>query len=93
MDKELKLGQCGNPSALVNQIMATETYRPHISNSVIRKNQKFLKSFHGVDPHMDIGRYGPEHLFDEEDQIVIDLAGEMKVEKLSDDVKKMLRKI
>ena len=59
---------------------------PHVSDNVIRRNQTFLKSFHGVDPHLDIGRHGPENLFDEDEQIVIDLAGEMKVENVSKEV-------
>ena len=96
-DKDLKLGQCGNPNKLVNEIMTTGTYKPHVSDSVIRKHQTFLKSFHGVDPHMDIGRFGPDNLFDENDQVVLDLAGEMKVEKVSEEAKanveKMLKKV
>ena len=91
-DKFLKLGQCGNPSILVNEIMTRQTYTPHVSDNVIRKNQSFLKTFHGVDPYMDIGRYGPENLFDEEDQIVIDLAGEMKVERVTEEMKKSVEK-
>ena len=86
-DSNLKLGQCGNPSVLVNQIMSTGIYRPYVSDSVIRRNQSFLKSFHGVDPHMDIGRFGPDNLFDEDEQVVIDLAGDMKVENISENVK------
>ena len=91
-ESDLKLGQCGNPSLLVNQIMSTGIYSPHVSDSVIRKNQTFLKTYHGVDAHMDFGRYGPDDLFDEDDQIVIDLAGEMKVEKISDEVKMKVEK-
>ena len=91
-DKFLKLGQCGNPSILVNEIMTRQTYTPHVSDNVIRKNQSFLKTFHGVDPYMDIGRYGPENLFDEEDQIVIDLAGEMEVERVTEEMKKSVEK-
>ena len=86
-DKELKLGQCGNPKVLVESIMTKHVYQPHVSDSEIRKNQSFLKAFHGVDPHLDIGRYGPENMFDEDDQIVIDLAGEMKVENITNQVK------
>ena len=52
----------------------------------------FLKAFHGVDPHLDIGRFGPENLFDEEDKIVIDLAGQMELEKVSEEVKKSVEK-
>ena len=63
--------------------MTSKKYTPHVSDSVIRKNQSFLKAFHGVDPHLDIGRFGPENLFDEEDKIVIDLAGQMELEKVS----------
>ena len=59
---------------------------------MIRRNQTFLKSFHGVDPHLDIGRHGPENLFDEDDQVVIDLAGEMKVENISNEVKESVEK-
>ena len=92
VDKDLKLGQCGNPSVLVNQIMTSKKYTPHVSDSVIRKNQSFLKAFHGVDPHLDIGRFGPENLFDEEDKIVIDLAGQMELEKVSEEVKKSVEK-
>ena len=91
-ESDLKLGQCGNPSLLVNQIMSTGIYSPHVSDSVIRKNQTFLKTYHGVDAHMDFGRYGPDDLFDEDDQIVIDLAGEKKVEKISDEVKMKVEK-
>ena len=67
--------------------MSKHVYQPHVSDSVIRRNQTFLKAFHGVDPHLDIGRYGPENLFDEDEQIVIDLAGEMKVENVTNQVK------
>ena len=77
--EELKLGQWGNPSILLERITTKHVYQPHVSDNVIRRNQTFLKSFHGVDPHLDIGRYGPENLFDEDDQIVVDLAGEMKM--------------
>ena len=53
-DKELKLSQCGNPNLLVERIMTKHVYQPHVSDSVIRRNQTFLKAFHGVDPHLDL---------------------------------------
>ena len=77
-NSDLKLGQCGNQSILVSQIMSTGIYRPFVSDRVISKNQSFLKSFHGVDDHMDIGRFGPDNLFDENadgDSICNDGAG------------------
>ena len=92
LDQELKLGQCGNPRLLLERIMTKHVYQPHVSDNVIRRNQSFLKSFHGVDPHLDIGRYGPENLFDEDDQIVIDLAGEMVVENVTEEVKASVEK-
>ena len=67
--------------------MSTGIYRPYVSDRVIRKNQAFLKSLHGVDDHMDIERFGPDNLFEEGEQIVINLAGEMAVEKVSAEVK------
>ena len=50
-----------------------------MSDSIIKSDHTFLKSFHGVEPHLEFGRYGPDTLFDEDDQIVIDLAGEIKL--------------
>ena len=72
--------------------MEKHLYQPYVSDKVIRRNQTFLKSFHGVDPHLDIGRHGPENLFDEDEQVVIDLAGEMKVENVSEEVKVSVEK-
>ena len=91
-ETELKLGQCGIPSYLVDTILSSGVYKPFISDSVIRKNQTFLKTFHEVDFHVDFGRFGPDDLFDENDQIVIDLAGETSVGNVSDEVKNRVEK-
>ena len=64
-ETELKLGQCGIPSYLVDTILSSGVYKPFISDSVIRKKQTFLKTFHEVDFHVDFGRFGPDDLFDE----------------------------
>ena len=70
--------------------MKNEVYKPFVSDIVIKKKQTFLKSFHGVEPHLEFGR--PDNLFDENDQIVIDLAGEIKLSMFLKLSKKGLRR-
>ena len=43
VDEELKLGQCGNPSILLERIMTKHVYQPHVSDNVIKRNQTFSK--------------------------------------------------
>ena len=68
-DSKLRLAGIGTPKTLISNIMSSGTYEPYVPLSSIRKNKikPFEELLAGVDD--DIG------LFDEENQQVLELAG------------------
>ena len=96
-DQDLVYAQCGKPKEHIDRMMEEKRYIPYVSDNTIKRNQQHLKEFHGVEPHLEIGRFGVENLFEDDNEFMVELTGEVKVEdataEAKDDIEKLLKSI
>ena len=90
---ELKFAQCGKPKEHLDRMINEKKYIPFVSDRTIQRNQTKLREFHGVESHLEIGRFGVEDLFEDENDFFVELTGEMKVEDASLEAKKDIEEL
>ena len=95
-EHSLEISGIGSPKSHIENLKKG-AYKAHVPVNSMRKNQRFLKE--KVDPEKMLwfGRTFNNNLFDEEDQLILDFAGEMvtigDVEKIEPKVTKKLQAI
>ena len=78
-ENDLEISGIGSPNQQI-QNLKKGIYKAHVPLNSIRKHQKFLKEKVAPEKLLWFGRNSNSSLFDEEEQLILDFAGEMVTE-------------